>query len=157
MLSNDPTAGSARKFYRVFLLAASDINTFAGKVEKLLPQLEDAIDRLSQSYSGFIQMVDLDADEALESLLRLQSQIEVLLQNTKESKVGVNSFREASVGLAERKISNELSRASRRQAEALNGVISNVEKLEAFCVRALTMINQRLNATAQVTPRSVQN
>lgn len=150
-LTKDGTAGSARKYHKVFLLAASDINNFSGKVEEQVPRFENAIDRLNENYFGFIQLADTSTTETREALVNLRSQIKNLSGVAKEAKGGTQSFRQASIGLAERKMSKDLSRASRRQADALGGVIANIDRVEAFCVRALAMIDQKLNPSSHYT------
>jgi hypothetical protein len=144
-LTKDPTAGSARKFHKVFLLAAADINAFAGRVEAQVSQLENAIDRVNENYSGYIQTVDVSVEGQRQTLMDLRGQLEKLLGIAKEAKGGIGSFKDTSIDLAEKKLSKDLSRASRRQAEALNGVIVNIGRLEAFCVKGMGMIDDKFD------------
>lgn len=143
-LNNDPTAGSARKFHKLFLLAASDINMFSSKVEGQMPLFEDAIGRVNENYSGFIELVDPSVAEYRNGLIQLRGHIQQLADNTTSAKEGMRSFRKASLELADRKLSKDLSRASRRLADALNGVIANIDRVDAFSIRALGMIEQKL-------------
>lgn len=145
-LAKAPDAGSARKFHKVFLLTAADINSFVRKVGAHVPLLEDAIDRVNENYSGYIHTIDLSNEEARRTVAELRGQIKKLLGVAKEAKSGIGSFKEASVDLAEKKLSKDLSRASRRQAEALNSVIINIDRLEAFCVKGLGMIDDKLDS-----------
>jgi ABC-type transporter Mla subunit MlaD len=150
-LRKDPTPGSARKFHKVFLLAAADINAFAGKIERQLPALEDAIERVNENYSGFIQMVDPSQENTREALHDLRTRIETLLSVAREAKESTGSFRKTSSEVAEQKLSQNLSRASHRQADALNGVITNIERVEAFCVKALGMIDDNLERNTETS------
>jgi nucleoside 2-deoxyribosyltransferase len=145
ILRQNTSAGSARRFHKVFLLAASDITNFAGKVNKLLPLLERSVDRVNENYSGFIQTVDTSTKEGLQTLKNLYGSIDRLLTGEKEAKEGLNSFKMSSLEIAELKLSKDLSRASRKQAEALQGVVSNLDRLEAFCAKALGMIEDKID------------
>jgi len=55
---------------------------------------------------------------------------------------GTRSYRDAVAGL--RGISREINRASRRLTLTLEGLISTVEKIEAFCLRTLPLIDEKL-------------
>lgn len=149
VLSNNPAAGSARKFHKLTLLAASDINSFSNKVDNLLQPLENVIERLNKSYSGLIEVVELSTEQDKDGIRQLQKSLSDLLQNSKQAKIGIQSFRDAGLGLAERKISKDLSRASRRLAEALNSVISNIDKIEAFCINTLARIEERFGSSLE--------
>lgn len=142
--SNSPTAGSARMFQRISLLAAADMNSFSKKVREILPQFEDAVDRMSDNYSGLIHVVKPLTQKDDEALARFRQIIEELLTSSRAAKTGMHSFLDATVGLGERKISKDLNRASRNLVDVLNGLIANIEKVEAFCMKALGMIDQRI-------------
>jgi nucleoside 2-deoxyribosyltransferase len=154
VLGNNPVAGSARRFHKVSLLAASDINAFSKQVENQLEPLEDVIERVETNYLGLIQTVEPSSEQGHEGLLQLQKSLSAMLDSSKEAKKGIHVFRDAGLGLAERKISKDLSRAGRRLADALSSVISNMEKIEAFCLNALARIEQRLEIGPHTDTRS---
>lgn len=148
-LTNNPTAGSAGRFHKISLLAASDMNTFSNKVEDILPLFEDTIDRLSKNYSGYIRLVDPTVDDQ-EGITRFRQLTEALLHSSREASAGMHSYRDAVIGIGERKISKELNRASRKQAEALNGILSNLQRVEAFSLKTLAMIDDRFDKKSEL-------
>lgn len=141
-LSNNPTAGSAGKFHKISLLTASDINNFSKKVEDVLPLFENTIDRLNENYSGLIGMADVETEDR-EGLKRLRNSMQALLDGSKEAQTSMQTYRKAVLGLGDRKLSKDLSRASRRQAEALNGILSNLQRVEAFGSKTLAMMDEK--------------
>lgn len=145
LLANNPSAGSARRFHKLALLAASDITSFSRGVENRLQPLEEVIQRVDTNYVGVIQTIAAADNEKDEKLRQLDTALSALLSNSKEAKKGIHVFRDAAIGLAERKISKDLSRASRLLAETLTSVISKIERIEAFCLNARTRIEQRLD------------
>jgi nucleoside 2-deoxyribosyltransferase len=147
MLSNNPTAGSASRFQKVSILASSDINRFSKTVEDMLPRFENTIDRLSDNYAGFLEFVNPDTGSDYDSIVNLRTTINDLFGGAKEARRAFYSFRDAAIDLANKKASKDLSRAARRQAEALGGVIDNIERVEAFCSKALNIIDSKLDRT----------
>ena len=141
-LSNNPVAGSAGKFHKIALLAASDMNNFSKKVEDMLPSFEEAISRLDENYTGSIRTADPETRKK-EDLERFVQTINGLLNGSQEAKKGMASYRDAVLGIGEKKLSKDLSRASRRQAEALNGIISNIQRVVAFCEKTLMMVDDK--------------
>ncbi|MBC7909515.1 MAG: hypothetical protein H7Y30_03380 [Pyrinomonadaceae bacterium] len=142
-LSNNPGAGSAGKFHKVILLAASDMNTFSKKVEDILPQFENTIEKLQEGYLGYINIVALGADAEKEQVEKFRDTIASLLQGASEANESTRSYRDEVLSLGERNISRDLNRASRRQAQALEGIISNIERVEAFCLKSLEVIDEK--------------
>ena len=147
MLSDSPTAGSASRYHKVSLLAASDMNSFSKKVEDILPRFEETIDRLDENYSGFVSNAEPQSQDK-EGLKRFRASIQGLLDGAKDAGSGMRAYRDAVLGLGERKLSKDLSRASRRQAEALNGILSNMQRVEAFSFKTLTMLDAKFGKDA---------
>jgi hypothetical protein len=145
MLSKNPVAGSAAKYHKIALLAANDLNTFSKKVEDILPSFESTIVSLDENYSRLVNIVDPGAEQNTESLGRLRDVIQSLYQGCKPARDGLSSYRNATLDLAERKISKELNRSAKRLAEALNGILANIDRVEAFCVKILAMMDARFN------------
>ncbi len=142
-LSNNPTAGSAGRFHKIALLASSDMNSFSKKVEDVLPRFEGTIEKLNQNYSGYISLINPTTEEDRKGIIHLGGMLETLLETSRESSRSIHVFRESSIRLGEQKISKDLTRASRRQAEALNGIIANVERVEAFAAKTLAMLREK--------------
>jgi hypothetical protein len=154
MLSNNPAAGSARRFQKISLLASNDINAFSAKVEEMLPEFENVVDRLSENYSGFLDLIDPHTEKDHQSILDLKGKIGDLLNGTRDARKGLLIYQGAAVELEKKRISRDLIRAARRQAEALGGIISNVERVETFCSNVLALINGKFKTEQNVTDRS---
>lgn len=151
-LASNPTAGSAGKFHKLSLLVASDINAFSNRVEASLPLLESAIDRMDENFLGYVEAVDVNDSQILTQLTALHQSIGSLLDNAKKANLGMSSYRSSVIEMRERNISKDLTRATRRQAQALEGITSNIDRVEAFCGRMLTMINNKISKANEGTP-----
>jgi len=153
-LSNSPAAGTARKLHKLMLLAASDINSFSNKVEALLEPIDIVIERLNSNYIGLIETVEPVTENDKASLRDLEVSLTALLENSKKAKVGIHSFRDAGIELAQRRISKELTRASRRLADVLASVISKIDKVEAFTLNTSARLQQRFGDYLQTASTS---
>lgn len=149
-LSRNSTAGSAGKFHKISLLVSADMNSFSKKVEDIIPFFEDTIERLAQNYLGYLNIVEADTEVDRQRLRRLRESIEALGENSVEANKGLHLFRESTLGLGEQKISKDLTRASRRQADALNGLISTLQRLEAFSTKTLAMVDDKFGEELQL-------
>jgi hypothetical protein len=142
-LGSNPGAGAAGRFHKISLLAASDINNFSKNVESTLPEFELAIDHLDENYSGWISLAQLRTDEDREQVVSLRATIKNLLEGSREANASTRSFRDSAIQLNKLRISKDLSRATRRQALVLDGVISNIDRVEAFCVKTIEVLDEK--------------
>ena len=118
------------------------MNNFSKKAEETLPIFEETIDRLNENYSGVIRTAESEKLDK-ENLQNFGETIAGLLAGSHEAASSLQSYRDAVKGIEERKISRDLSRASRRQAEAISGIISNIQRVEAFCEKTLTLLDDK--------------
>lgn len=141
-LAKEPGPGTALKAHRVASIAAADMNAYSERVEKKLPMFEDSVEVLTESFSGYISWVQPKSEEEKRKLSEFRQSMAMLLEATGAALQGNRSFCSTVAGL--RGISREINRAGRRLTQALDGVISVMEKVEAFCVRTVAMIDEKL-------------
>lgn len=141
-LSKNPGLGTAAQVHKIALIVATDMTSYSEQIERKLPGLEKNIDVLSESFSSFIAWIEPKSEEDRKQVAEFRQSITGLLESTKAGLESIRSYRNSVMGL--RGISREVNRASRRLAQTLDGVISAMEKVEAFCVRTLPLIDEKL-------------
>ena len=112
----------------------------------MLPEFEEVVDRLSENYSGFVDLIDPETEKDYDAIVNFKRNITELLNGAKGARTGLLLFQDAAIEIEKKRISRDLTRASRRQSEALRGVISNVERVEAFCNNILAMVDLRFKS-----------
>jgi hypothetical protein len=143
-LAANPGAGTAGKFRKVSLLAASDMNAFSKKVEDILPLFEETVEKFGDNFSGYVNLFEVKGEEEQRQLENFQESVKALLEGTREAGNGMRSYRDTVAALRTYNIGKELNRASRRQAQVLDSIVLNIERIEAFCVKILGIINEKI-------------
>lgn len=141
-LGENPGPGTAAKAHKIALIVASDMIHYSEKIDGDLSKLENSINLLIESYSGYVSWLKPKTEEEREQVRKFRETITGLLEGTTGGLEGTRSFRDAVAGL--RGISREINRASRQLDHTLTGIISAMEKVEAFCVKTLPLINEKL-------------
>lgn len=142
VLASSPGPGTAAQIHKVALLSASDMNIYSGAIEKILPRLEDSVGGLAENYSRLVTIKEPESEPAIEGLRNFRQTFAQMLEGTRGGLEGIRSFRDIVATL--KGISREISRASRRVASSLDSVLSLMEQIEAFCVRTLQVIDDKL-------------
>jgi hypothetical protein len=146
-LTANQRPGTARQIYQIALMIATDMAGYSEKIEVNLPILEKSIDVLTESFSSYITWIEPKSEEDRGQVIRFRQSIAGLLEGAKGGIEGLRSLRDAVTVL--KGISKDISRASRRLAQTLDGVISAIEKVEAFGVRTLPLIDEKLGNQLQ--------
>jgi hypothetical protein len=137
--------GASRQAHNITLLTAQDMASYAGKVEAQVPQLEANIDALSENLSALIASAKVETEEDKKGLLEFQKTMNGLLEVARSALENFRQFRTSIHGL--RGISRDLNRASQRLVNASDGLLSFMERVEAFAVRAIDLSKERLEGT----------
>jgi len=141
-LTQNPGPGVASQVYRIALTLSTDLNDYSEKIEGNLPKLQENIGILTESYLGYINWVELKSEQEREGAIEFRKSIVFLLDATRSGLVEERVLRDGVAGL--KGISKEITRSSRRLTQCLDNIISAMEKVEAFCVKTLTLIDEKL-------------
>jgi hypothetical protein len=140
-LNANPTPGSAAQKQKVGLLIASDMNLCAKRFEEELPRFESAVSTLDEGFTGLIALAT-KTEEAEERVAQSRKMFEGFLG---ASDIAISAFaklRDIVAGMTG--LSKDVNRASRRLAQALAGIVQNLQNVRAFAVRALALFDQWL-------------
>ncbi len=141
-LNLNKVPGSAIKIHKIASMTAIDMMDYSEKMEKIAPRFDKSTDVLIESSSKYITWISPTSEEQKEGLNVLRNAISSVLVVSTESLEATRQYSE-SIGRL-RGISKDINRASRRLTQALEGIISPIEKLEAFCVKTLPLIDEKL-------------
>ena len=139
--NDNPSQGTARQKYQIALLWASDMNLFAKKIEDELPSFEKNADMLDESLTGWINLIPPAQAEDKEKIL---SGRQLFINTSAKMNVSIEGFRalrEVVINLIG--VSKDVNRASRRLAKAFDSFILNVEKVNAFSEKAVSLIDNK--------------
>ncbi len=136
--------GSAARIYRLVELTASEILSFAQKVESELPEFRTAWDDFSNSTTGILHMSALKtpedrayAQQFKEMLITLSTQISPSLES-------MRSLRDTQSQM--RGVSRSMNRAARRSTSALDQVVAEFEKSLAYTTKIIDLVDEMLNS-----------
>lgn len=141
-LAKSPRPGTAGQIYKIASMTARDMTRYSEKIERDIPTLENSVDLLVESFSSYVSWIEPKTEEDRKQFAEFRQTIAGLLEGARAGLEGTRSYRGAVADL--KGISREINRASRRLTRTLEGVISTMEKVEAFCVRTLPLIDEKL-------------
>jgi len=142
-LAQNPGPGTPSQVHRISIAAAVDMTTYAECIEGNLPSLEKSMGDMTESFFEYFKWLDPKINQNKENLLKLRKTVVGLQETVRRALGGTQTFRTTVASL--KGISREINRGSRRLAQGLDGVISVMETCEAFCVRILLLIDERLS------------
>ena len=134
--------GTSAQLHKIALAVATEMVSYSEKVDGNLPSLERSIDVLSESFSGYVAWIQPKTEEETKQVIEFRGTIAGLLEASKAGLESMRSYRGAVSGL--KGISKDINRASRRLTQTLDGVLAAMEKVEAFSVRTLRLIDEKL-------------
>lgn len=141
-LNRKPASAKAADYKKIMLLAANDMNTFAKRVEGVLPNFGKSLQTLDESYTAYVSSAEPRSSQDMDQVINLRNQLSALLGAVGPAKENVIGFRDSTLSLKKQNISKELNKAASRQARALDGVISNIEQAETFALRINFLIDK---------------
>lgn len=142
-LTENPNLGTATQLHRTAMMAAANMNTFSNYAEEKIPLAVEAIDLLIESNFEFANFLNPNDISQAQSFSNFKETIEGLLISSREGLSGMFEFREIVAGLIG--LSKEINVASRRQVKVLSEIIGAMEKVEAFCIRALAVLDEKVS------------
>ncbi|MBM3475133.1 MAG: hypothetical protein FJX75_17870 [Armatimonadetes bacterium] len=142
-----PVQPSAREVREVASAAAADMEESAKRLASLVPQMDEAIDGVSQNTEQLLGLASpSESAEEREQLSDYMGSSQQLLDATTEALKQVRQYRDVIGGL--KGISADVTRASRRLTNGLDRVIASMEKVQAFASRTMLLLEEKLQAGA---------
>jgi len=139
-LSSKPDSKSSITIHENVKMIAKDIDNISAKIDADIPSLEKNIDILTQSYDGYLDWLKQISKKQMISISPFQQTLQKTLE---ETKIFLNAlaFYKNSV-LALRGFGQDINRACERLDQALDAMKSQIEIIEAFCIKLLTLIDE---------------
>ncbi len=141
-ISQNQGPGTAKEIRNLVFATATDMSNYAEKIEEALPELKKQADLLTEGLFGYVSWFQPKTKEEKAQVEEFRETISGLLEGTSSALEGTRSFRDSVAGL--KGISKELNRASRRIVKALDGVIAVIENIEAFSIKTLVLIDEKI-------------
>ncbi|MFL6334901.1 MAG: hypothetical protein ACJ754_16440 [Pyrinomonadaceae bacterium] len=107
-------------------------------MEGILPGFAKNVQTLDESYSAYVSVSD-DVEQVA-GLHGSQTEMRGVIRPVKENVIG---FRDSALSIRTQNVNKELNRATDRQVQALDGVISNMEHVESFALRVIFLIDEK--------------
>jgi uncharacterized protein YukE len=145
-ISSNPGPGSALQAHKIALIVAQEMIAYSTKIDGRLPSFEKNADTLIESFSGYVSFIKLNTESSRLQIAKFRGNIVAILEATGHALKGIRSYRDAITLLKNTGVSKELSRASRQVTQTLENLISTMEKIEAFCVRTLGLMDEQLGS-----------
>lgn len=143
-LNTNPTPGSAAERQKIGLLFASDMNLCSRRFEEQLPRFESAVNDLEKDFSGLMALAMRNQIDDKEQVMKSRQQLASFLENIDLAISTFSELRDTVAGMTG--LSKDVNRASRRLADALSGIVQNMENIKAFAVRAIALTDQWLES-----------
>jgi len=131
-------------------LIASHLRNGAKEIEQTLPKLNEGIDVFIEFLSGYTSVHDSNRQEDREQLSLSREQISGILGSITPVLESMRIRRSNALGLGI--LSAAVGNASQQMGQALQGIISSFERLEAFCKGAIELIDSRISAAVPSGP-----
>jgi hypothetical protein len=119
------------------------MNTLSKRITKVLPEFEERVQVLEQSYSSYVSFAKPESDRDVEQISSLRTALRNLLEKIDPAKKGVMTFRDSALSLKEQNISEHLSKAAVSQAHSLHLLVANMEDIESFALRINFQIDEK--------------
>lgn len=136
------TTGTGRQKQKIGLLIASDMNLCARRFEEELPHLEKCSEVIDEGVSGLERLLKRTSTDDEEKLIKSR---EILKQFSRTVQGGIETFQSLRDTVAAMKdLSKDVSRASRRLAAAIDGIIKNLVTVQTISQKMLDLTDRLL-------------
>lgn len=134
--------GTASRVHKIAAATASDIISHAEKLEEEQPKFHNAWESFDENITGLLQTTRIYNEKDKEEGLKFRSQVKDLRSESRNALKGLRSYREAVENL--RGISRDVNRASRRTSHILNFLISDLQRADSYCTKAMNLLDDKL-------------
>lgn len=135
-------AGSAGRMYRLIELAASEIMTYAQKIEEELPGFGSAWDSFVENSTAMLRTAGLRTQEDKAAALQLKGMLLTLSNQIPTSIQAMKGLRDAQADI--KGISRSMNRASRRATSATDQIVAEFEKALSYVTKVIDLIDEML-------------
>jgi serine/threonine protein kinase len=134
--------GTARQKQKIGLLIASDMNLCARRFEDEVPHLERCTEVIDEGVSGLERLLKRTSTDDEEKLIKSRALLE---QFSITAQGGIETFQSLRDTVAALKdLSKDVSRASRRLAAAIDGIVKNLMTVQAISHKMLALTDRLL-------------
>ena len=136
-------AGSSAKMYKLVELMASDILSFASKMEEELTPLHSAWETFSESATGMLRTTKIRTSEDQAAAQEFRGQLITLSNAISEGLASMKGFRGIQAQL--KGIRKSMNRASRKATSALDKIISEFEQSIAYTTKVIGLLDEMIS------------
>ncbi len=134
--------GAASQIHRIATAAAKDMIQYAKKLEEEQPKYHNAWESFDKNTTGLIQTTRIHTKENKKAAVKFRSSVDRLRSAIRRALKGVQLYREAVARM--RGISRDVNRASKRTAQILDLLISDLEGADSNCTKVLTLLEEKI-------------
>ena len=138
-INANPPPDAAKRLHLIAVRTAADLDSYANALEADLPDLEASSESMIEGFSQYVDMLRVAEEVDEERRLEVRSSIDELLDTIRGNLQSLIEYRESIESL--RGYSRAINSASRRVTSALSRLITVVEDIEAYCGRALSLLD----------------
>jgi hypothetical protein len=138
-LTKKPTEEKTKRAEQLAFEVASELDSGAERINEHLPKLERGIDIFIRFLSDLLSSVESEEDDG--ESINYEQTLAGLHDKIKSSLVRLRSHRKSILDMAQR--SGRIKPAARRLAQAVDGIISPLERFGSFCEQSIRNLNQR--------------
>ncbi len=143
-IQSSGVAGSAARMYHLVEAAATEIASFADKIENDIPELHAAWETFSESVTGMLRTQRIRTPEDVAGAQQFREQMITLSSQLSEGLSNTRTFRDSQAQL--RGISRSMNRSSRKATLALDRLISEFEQSLSYTTKVTGMLDDMLKA-----------
>ena len=132
----------ASRVHKIAAVAASDIISHAEKLEDEEPKFHTAWESFDENITGLLQTTQIYNENNKEGGLKFRSQVKDIRSGIRNALKSLQSYRKAVKNL--RGISRDVNRASRRTSHILNLLISDLQRADLHCTKAMNLLDEKL-------------
>ena len=137
--------GSSSQYRGIALAFGADLNTYSGRVERVLPELDEAVESLEANFTSLIDYLDASDPEGVEMVSYTRSQLEALLSAVRGANESIAAFRAVILELQEKNLARDLNIATRRLLSAIAGLLASYEGMESFGLKAIFRLDDKFS------------
>ncbi len=135
--------GTASRVHKIATVAASNIISYAEKLEEEQPKFHNAWESFDENITGLLQATRIYNNENdKEEDSKFRSQMKDLRSKIRNALESLRSYREAVENL--KGISRDVNRASRRMSLILTLLISDLQRARLCCTKVMDLLDDNL-------------
>ena len=134
--------GTASQIHKLTTIMAADMIQHAEKLEEEQPKLHSVFESFDENYIGLVQTMRIRTEEDKEAVLRFRSSVDNLWSGIRNLVKSVQAYRDTILGM--RGISQDINRASKRIARILDLLIFDLEGVDSYHTKVLTLLDEKI-------------